>query len=150
MKKLLGLHGRFPTLLLFCLGFVGMILMACMGTPGPAGADAPPAAVDLQETLFVTPGPGLHAEIIDVDLSDSKPAVTLRLTDNDGRPLTPTDLEGYGFTIAQIVQDEETGISRFRSLLVHEVTGEEFTVAGEIREPALATAVQAYADNGGE
>lgn len=119
-----------------------------VGPQGPAGPQGPqgPAGV-----AYVPPGPGLTAEITGVEIGDDgKPQVTLSLADGQGRPLAAEDLEGYGFTIAQIVVDEETGITRYQSLLIREVEGAPYTVGGEEYEPALSSATQAYADNGGE
>ncbi|MFZ0545758.1 MAG: OmcA/MtrC family decaheme c-type cytochrome, partial [Candidatus Promineifilaceae bacterium] len=127
-----------------------------IGPAGPAGGEGPQGPAGSQGPVgpagpvsaFI--GPGLNAEITDVDLSSGKPAVTVVLTDDGGRSLTPADLEGFGFTIAQVVQEEETGITRYQSLLLHDVEGESFTVGGETVEPALASATQSYADSDGE
>lgn len=114
------------------------------GPEGPAGAEGPPGR------SFVAPGQGLIIEITGVEFPDgSNPVVSLALTDADGRPLPPENLEGYGFTLAQIVVDEETDISHYQNLLIREVEGETFTVEGETRQPALAQATQAFADSDG-
>jgi OmcA/MtrC family decaheme c-type cytochrome len=121
------------------------------GPPGPEGATGPQGPEGPQGETIVDPGPGLRAEIIGVEFSsEGKPIVTLTLADSQGRPITPELLEGYGFTIAQIIVDEETNISRYQSLLLHDVEGQPFTIAGETRQPALPTATQAFADQGGE
>lgn len=117
------------------------------GSPGPAGS---PGQAGPQAASFFTPGPGLNAAITEVDLSSGKPVVTVLLSDGADFPLTPADLEGYGFTIAQVVQDEETEISRYQSLLVREVEGQPFTVGGETMQPVMSSATQAYADQDGE
>jgi OmcA/MtrC family decaheme c-type cytochrome len=169
-------HSRIIALIIISL-FIAGFLVACAGEPGatgpegpegppgatgppgpsgpagPEGPQGPPGTASQAESLeftFLPIGPGLQAEITDVDLSSGQPAVTMRLSDGTGIPLTPDDLEGYGFTIAQIVPDEEKEITRYQSLLVREVEGQPFTIGGEIMEPALITATQAFADSDGE
>ncbi len=120
------------------------------GPAGPAGQEGPAGPPGPAGVVLMAPGPGLIAQIQEVDLSDNGlPVITVAFSDDAGSPLTPDDLEGYGFTFAQIVLDEETGISRLQSLLIREVEGEPFIVAGETRQPALASAPQAFADTGG-
>lgn len=174
MQNVSRKHWQLYGLTIIVLLMIAAVLVACQGQegaegpPGPVGPEGPvgpagpageqglqgppgpPGPAGSQESAFIVIGPGLNAEITGVDLSSGKPAVTVTLTDNGGRPLTPADLEGYGFTIAQIVQEEETGITRYQSLLVHDVEGEPFTVGGETMQPALASATQAYADSDGE
>jgi OmcA/MtrC family decaheme c-type cytochrome len=82
--------------------------------------------------------------------ADGKPVVTLTLTDAQGRPLPVEALEGYGFTIAQIVVDETTELSQYLNLLVHEVEGQPYITGDTTQDPVLAKATQALADNGGE
>ncbi|HZD55449.1 MAG TPA: OmcA/MtrC family decaheme c-type cytochrome, partial [Anaerolineales bacterium] len=114
------------------------------GPEGPAGPEGPPGR------SFVDPGEGLKIEITGVEFPDNgNPVVSLSLTDADGRPLPPDDLEGYGFTLAQIIVGEETDISHYQNLLVHDVEGQPYTVAGEERQPALAQATQPFADSEG-
>lgn len=118
------------------------------GPPGPQGARGPAGS---PAELVEHPGPGLQAEISGVDFADDgRPLITLTLTDDNGTPLDVASLEGYGFTIAQVVEDPETELSHLLSLLVHEVAGQPYTIAGETVEPALATAEQAYADSEGD
>jgi len=167
-------HNRLAGLAILCLFLIAALLVACagqsdqagppgppgpageagpVGPAGPAGPEGPPGPPGPEGppgTGFFVVGPGLNATITEVDLSSNQPAVTVMLTDDAGRPLTPGDLEGYGFTIAQIVQDEETEITRYQSLLVREVEGEPFTIGGETIQPAMASATQAYADSDGE
>lgn len=124
------------------------------GPAGPAGPQGPAGTGGEQSpqmVAFVPLGPGLQAEIVSVDFSDNgKPMVTMSLADGAGAALTPDQLDGFGFTIAQILVDEETGLSHYQNLLVRESAGEAYTVAGETIEPAAAAATQAYADNTGE
>ena len=99
---------------------------------------------------FIVPGPGLKVKITGVELpADGKPVVSLTLTDADGRPLGGSPLEGSIFTIAQIVVDEATGLSKYQNLLVREVMGQPYRVGGETKQPALAKATQPFADSGG-
>jgi len=108
-------------------------------------------AGERSSTIIPLLGEGLMVDITGVDFAaDGKPVVTLALTDSDGRPLPVEALEGYGFTIAQIVVDEETDLSQYQNLLVHEVEGQPYTVGSENKEPALAIATQAFADSDGE
>jgi OmcA/MtrC family decaheme c-type cytochrome len=117
------------------------------GPPGPAGPAGPPGP---QGESFVVPGAGLKADITGVEFAaDGKPVVSLTLTDDAGRPVPVDALEGYGFTVAQVVVDEATGLSNYQNLLVHEVAGDPYTVDGESRSPALPEATQAAADSDG-
>ncbi len=123
------------------------------GAPGPAGPAGPQGASGepgASGSAFIPVGPGLQAEITAVDLSSDQPRVTVSLSDGAGRSLAPEALEGVGFTLAQVIYDEETELTHYRSLLVREVEGAPYTVGGETVEPALAAATQAYADSGGE
>lgn len=123
------------------------------GQEGPQGPEGPPGAQGPagQAIVLAMPGPGLNAEINAVDFSpDGRPQVAISFSDGAGRPLGPDALEGYGFTIAQIVVDEETGISRYQSRLIREVQGQPYTAGGEEHEPALSSAMQAYADSEGQ
>jgi OmcA/MtrC family decaheme c-type cytochrome len=114
------------------------------GPLGPAGPEGPPGR------SFAVLGQGLSAAIQEVTVGDGgQVMVDLILADAAGRPLPADVLEGYGFTIAQVVVDEETALSRYRNLLVRTVQGQAYTVAGETVEPALAEAMQTFADSGG-
>lgn len=120
------------------------------GPAGPAGPQGPPGNDGAPGSSFAVPGPGLKVEITDVEFpADGKPIVSLTLTDSNGYPVSAEALEGYGFTIAQVVVDETTGLSKYHSLLIREVEGQPYTVGGETKQPALAKATQAFADNGG-
>ena len=143
----------------------GLLLASCAGPPGqsgpagpqgasgPQGQSGPPGATGEPGPAgqsFAIPGEGLVAEISSVEFSDDgKPIVTLRMTDAEGRPQTPETLEGYGFTIAQILVDESTGLSKYHNLLVREVEGAEYTVGSETFQPAVAKASQPFADTEG-
>lgn len=121
------------------------------GPPGAQGPEGPPGSPGAAAVAVLSPGPGLEATITGVEFgADGRPRVTLTLADGNGQPLEVDALEGYGFTIAQIAVAEETGISRYQSLLVRESEGAPFTVGGEQQEPALASATQAFADSDGE
>lgn len=120
------------------------------GEVGPAGPQGPRGPAGVAPVAVNNPGTGLHAEITEVAFADDgRPMVRLTLSNDQGTPLEPDALEGYGFTLAQIVVDEETELSHTQSLLVREVEGQPYTVAGETVEPALETAEQAYADSDG-
>ena len=96
-------------------------------------------------------GGGLQVQILGVELSGTDaPVVSLSLTDAAGANLAPEDLEGYGFTIAQIEQDPTTNLTRYQNLLVRDVEGAPYTLAGEVVEPALSSATQPFSDSGGE
>lgn len=146
---------RLAGLGLMCLG-LAFIAAACAGPPGdvgpagqpgPAGPAGPPGPPG---ESFVVPGVGLNVEITSVELpADGKPVVSMSITDADGRPLSNKALDGANFTIAQIVVDEETSLSKYQSLLVREVEGRPYTAAGETRQPALANTTQPFSDSGG-
>jgi OmcA/MtrC family decaheme c-type cytochrome len=120
------------------------------GPAGPQGATGPAGPPGQAGIAFVLPGPGLKVEITGVEFVDGQPVVSLTLQDDIGRPLEVEQLESYNFTIAQIEVDESTDLSRYQSLLVRQVEGRPFRVRGEMVEPALASATQAFADSGGE
>lgn len=122
-----------------------------VGPSGPAGPQGEPGPPGEATIVYVEPGPGLVATITGVETdADGRPVVAVSLADGTGRPLTAEMLEGYGFTIAHLVMDESTGISRYESLLVREVEGQPYTAGGERHEPALEKTTQAFADSGGE
>ncbi len=113
------------------------------GPPGPAGAPGKAAAVP--------PGPGLKLEITKVQIgADNKPVVSFKLTDDKGNPVKPTDVDAGSlrFGIARIAADKESGLTRYESFLVNDVKGAEFTVNGQKKAPAQASAKQAQVDAG--
>lgn len=115
------------------------------GDPGPAGKDGSPGI-----NYVPLPGTGLVVKINKVDLpADGKPVVTLKITDGSGVPLPSKAVEDYGFTIAQVVEDGKTGLSKYQNLLVHDVNGQSYQLNGETKQPTMAKATQAYADSGG-
>lgn len=148
---------RHPTIRLAIVGFVGLavalLLAACAGDAGPAGpagAQGPAGETGPQGAAYVPPGPGLMVEITGAEFpAEGNPVVTVNITDPDGIALTAEGLEGFGFTVAQIVVDSETGLSKYQSLLLREVEGKPYTMGGESKQPALAKASQPFADNGG-
>jgi OmcA/MtrC family decaheme c-type cytochrome len=120
------------------------------GPPGPEGAAGPGGPAGPPGAAFSAPGAGLQVEIKDVQLTDSgKLDVTLTLADAAGRPVAPKLLEGYGFTIAQLVVDEATAASSLQSLLTRDVEGEPYSTGGATLQPVVAKAAQPFADNGG-
>ncbi|MBI5293364.1 MAG: OmcA/MtrC family decaheme c-type cytochrome [Chloroflexi bacterium] len=150
---------RIMALGLLCLG-LALALAACAGPQGAAGPAGPAGPVGAPgetgpqgaqgEAAVLPPGPGLQVKITGVEFpSDGKPVVSLTITDAAGTPLKREALEGYGFSIAQIVIDDATKLSKYQSLLLREVKGQPYAVEGETKQPALATAIQPFADSGG-
>jgi OmcA/MtrC family decaheme c-type cytochrome len=78
-----------------------------------------------------------------------KPVISLAVTDGDGHPLSSKAIEGYGFTIAQIVVDETTHLSKYQNLLIRQVKGIPVTLNGKTQQPVLAQSTQPFADSGG-
>ncbi len=63
----------------------------------------------------------MFAKITGVEFAaDGKPVITLRLTDSNGYPVSADALEGYGFTIALVMMDETTGLTKHQNLLLRE------------------------------
>ncbi len=119
------------------------------GQLGPQGVPGPQGPAGKPGEAFAVPGDGLKVTITGVDLpAGGKPVVTLTLSDAAGRPLTNKMLEGYGFTIAQVV-DQATNLTRYQNLLVHPVKGQPYTLGGKSVPPAQASATQPFADSGG-
>lgn len=99
---------------------------------------------------YVSLGNGLSIKLQSVALTDdNRPRVTLHLGDDLGMAVPVEALEGYGFTIAQVVVDTDTALSHYQNLLVRSVPGTAYTVAGQEIAPALASATQAFAESGG-
>ncbi len=146
---------------ILALGLLGLglalALAACAGPQGAAGPVGPAGAPGITgpqgpqgQAPVLPPGPGLKVKIAGVKFpADGKPVVSLTITDAAGTPLKREALEGYGFTVAQVVVDEATGLSKYQSLLIHDVEGKPYTIAGETKQPALAKATQPFADTGG-
>ncbi|HEX7433931.1 MAG TPA: OmcA/MtrC family decaheme c-type cytochrome [Anaerolineaceae bacterium] len=115
-----------------------------VGPSGSAGVAAP------QNAALIIPGDGLLTKISKVVIpADNKPIVTLTITDTAGRPMQSKVLEGYGFTLAQILTDKTSGLSKYHSLLFHDVAGVPYPYNGETKQPALAKASQSFAETGG-
>ncbi|MBW7881399.1 MAG: OmcA/MtrC family decaheme c-type cytochrome [Caldilineaceae bacterium] len=120
------------------------------GPVGPEGPFGPPGPQGPPGKSFVALGDGLVMQITGATFGDDgNPVVSLTMTDARGLPLPAEILEGYGFTIAQVMTDTETNLSRYSSLLVRTVDGEPYTVDEQTTTPALANATQAFADSGG-
>ena len=152
------------TIILFALALVvlALVLASCQaagpaGPAGPQGATGPQGPAGSQgpagppgSTGKSVPGAGLNVNITNVQIPASKkPVVSLTLTDAAGRPQTAEAVEGYGFTIAQIVVDAGTGLTKYQNLLVRELQGTPYTVTGQVKQPALAKGSQPFADSGG-
>ena len=120
------------------------------GPLGPEGPVGPAGPQGLPGKAYTALGDGLAVKITDVKFAeDGKPIVALKLTDNRGLPVPIDVLDGYGFTIAQIVTDTATNLNRYQNLLVQIVAGQPYTVAGQTKMPVLPSATQAFAENGG-
>jgi OmcA/MtrC family decaheme c-type cytochrome len=120
------------------------------GPQGPPGPHGPPGPAGPPGIAFALPEEGLKAKVSAVELPESgKPVVEVTLSDAAGRPMPPKMLEGYGFTIAQVVVDEATGVSSYRNLLTRDVAGKPYTLDGADVQPALAKATQPFAESGG-
>ena len=154
-------HHRLLQFGLMGLG-IAVLLMACAGPTGsqgetgpqgpvgPAGAAGAPGKDGAPAVVALPPGPGLIVKITGVEFpSDGKPVISLTITDAEGHPQKATALEGYGFTMAQVVEDEITKLTKYQNLLTRDVKGQPYNAGGETKEPALATATQAFADSGG-
>lgn len=91
----------------------------------------------------------MKIEITDVELPpDGKPLVSLTLTGADGRALSGNPVERSSFTIAQIMVDEVTGLSKYQNRLIRDVAGQPYWVGSETLQPALASTTQPFADSG--
>ena len=120
------------------------------GPAGPEGPAGPISAAAPQNAALASPGYGLITRISQVIIpADNKPVVTLTITDAAGSLMKSKVLEGYGFTVAQILTDNTSGRSKYHSLLVHDVVGVPFPMNGETKQPALAKASQSFAETGG-
>lgn len=115
-----------------------------VGPAGPLGPEGPPGV------SYAPLGTGLSAHINAVSFDDNgKPVVELSLGDAEGYALPLAALEGYGFTIAQISENAETGLSQYTNLLMRPVAGQPYTVDGETIAPSLAETMQPFAESGG-
>jgi OmcA/MtrC family decaheme c-type cytochrome len=120
------------------------------GPVGSAGPVGPAGSVGPAGQSFVVPGAGLKVKITGAEFpATGKPVVSLTVTDGDGRPLPAKAIEGYGFTIAQIVVDDTTHLSKYQNLLLHQVKGIPYTLNGVVKQPALAQGMQPFGDTGG-
>jgi OmcA/MtrC family decaheme c-type cytochrome len=115
------------------------------GPQGPQGKEGQPG-----KDYVPPPGDGLEMKIIEVVIPDNqRPVITLSIKDENGLPISPETLEGYGFTIAQVEEDSTTRQTRYQSLLVREVEGKPYKWGGETKQPVLEKSTQAFADNNG-
>ena len=81
---------------------------------------------------------------------DRKPVVDFTLEDDAGTPLPVSELDGPPrFVLGHIVLDPATGLTRYRSDLIQEVIGANYTRNGQTQPPAFPTATQAVTDSGG-
>lgn len=120
------------------------------GPEGPLGPEGPAGPQGPAGRSYVALGQGLESEILAAKLDEAgRPIITLTLRDERGLALPIDVLDGYGFTIAQIIVDEESNISRYRNLLLRTVEGVAYSDAGGTIPPAIATATQPFADSDG-
>jgi OmcA/MtrC family decaheme c-type cytochrome len=109
------------------------------GPPGPAGVSFSPEA-----------GAGLIVRITGAEFPNGgNPVIRVEITDNNRIPLPADSLEGFGFTVAQVLVDESNGLSKVQSLLIREVEGQPYIFGSERRQPVLVSATQAFADTTG-
>ncbi len=124
-----------------------LVIAACTSaTPPPASPTAPqPPLAQATRAPSVAPGPGMKLEISKVEIgSDNKPVVTFRVTDDRGNLIRPADWDtgSLRFTIAKIVTDKDTFLSRFENYIVSDVRAREYSFQGKPQQPALASAKQ--------
>ena len=146
----------FPIMLLACAGPTGPPgvlgekgVQGEPGEPGDIGPAGPQGDPGPPGSLYVAPGPGLTAEILGMKVIDGKPVVTVTMLDGNGLPLAPERLEGWGFMLAQIIVDEETGLSNYQNLILSDVEGQSYTVDGETVAPVFESVSQPQADQDG-
>ena len=129
------------------------------GPPGPPGPAGPPGLAGAPgvpgKPAAVPPGPGLKLEISKVEIgSDNKPVVTFKMTDAQGNTVRPADVDSGSlrFTIARLIADKETNLTHYDNYIVGDVKGAEYTLNGDKKQPALATAKQVLSamDAGGK
>ncbi len=126
------------------------------GAPGPAGPPGPTGVPGAPgKSAALPPGPGLKMDISKVEIgSDNKPVVTFKVTDDKGNPVNVSDMDAGSlrFTIAKIVSDTSSGLTRYENYITTTVKGGTFTMNGDTKQPALATATQANSamDTGGK
>jgi len=126
------------------------------GPVGPAGLEGPPGLPGAPgKPAPLPPGPGLKMEISKVEIgSDNKPVVTFKMTDDKGNPVKPADVDAGSlrFTIAKIVADKDSSLTRYDNYITATVKGAPFTYNAETKQPALASTIQASSgmDTGGK
>ncbi len=124
-----------------------LFIAACNSTTPPPPSPAPLSVPTVAPTRApsVAPGPGMKLEISKVEISsENKPVVTFKVTDDRSNLIRPSDWDAGSlrFTIAKIVTDKDTFLSRFESYIVQDVKGAGYTYKGEKKQPALASAKQ--------
>lgn len=79
--------------------------------------------------------------------ADRKPVVTFTVTDDSGKPLKLTDLDGNpSISIASIQEDPTTKLTQFANYVIADIQGRPYTFEGATRQPVLAQAKQAIFD----
>ncbi|MDP2727396.1 MAG: OmcA/MtrC family decaheme c-type cytochrome, partial [Dehalococcoidia bacterium] len=90
------------------------------------------------------PSTGLNVKITKVEIPvNRKPVVTFRVSDDQGRGLSLTDLDGVPrLTIARIDTEAATGLTSYFNYVMINAVGRTFVMDGVTMQPALASAVQ--------
>lgn len=80
--------------------------------------------VDISAQHFFEPAPGIILKITGVTIPEStrKPVISFTLTDNNGNGLDPTKLSRLRFTIAALIMDPNTGLTRYSNYILTKVT----------------------------
>jgi OmcA/MtrC family decaheme c-type cytochrome len=139
-KRLLIILGTF-----FGLATLMLVAACSSAIPSPSPTTPQPPVVQATVAPLIAPGPGMKMEITKVEVgADSKPIVTFKVTDDGGNLIGSSnwDAGSLRFTIAKIVTDKDTFLSRYENYITGDVKGQAYTYKGETKQPALATAKQ--------
>ena len=118
------------------------------GTAGAPGAPGTDAEVDYSLLMSEE---GLVVTLKDAEIgSDLKTVVTLEITDPNGLPIDPDDLDGLRFMLTSIEVDEATGQTSYNNYFTNSQTGATYTVNGETVEPVLESWVNPDRESGGD
>ena len=124
------------------------------GPAGPAGPQGPAGpAGPAGKAAPVPPSAGLKMEISKVEIfADNKPVVTFKVTDAQGNLLKNSNLDAnsFRFTIAKVVTDKDSSLTRYENYITRTLTGGTYTWYTQTLKSALPSAVQATTDSGGK
>jgi len=130
------------------------------GVQGPAGPEGPIGPIGEQGVTgvegkvnysLIMPEKGLVVTLEDMEIgSDLKPIVTLGVTDPNGLPIDPEDLDGLRFMLAYVDVEETTGQTNYKNYFTRSQTGATYVANGESMEPALASWVNPDRESGGK